>query len=223
MAILPEPSLWALSFAVFGLFGKFAFDTKRDKNYQGAWFWWMWAFAPALLTSFYLKTETGVPVEHRNIIVGAFGGLFGALGSIWLAYVICNIRANAQIPGGTPPMTVNPPPPINAPGNTGIVTSGQSGGTNIVNQIPPIVGFTKEAGHRLLKLVDKAIPVTVVVVGPNSDLPVGHQVAAFLTENGYKVESVDITQIANPPPENNYTLYRRGAGQDLLVAPRFIR
>jgi hypothetical protein len=120
-----------------GWIGTHALAMRRERRYSDSWGALVLALFPALLSSLYLTTGGNVPVEVRNAVVGILGAIVGAVGAVWLAYLVCDWRANAQPPEGPPPVSdKSPPSPINAPNNSGIIAPNNSG-TITQNQGPP--------------------------------------------------------------------------------------
>jgi hypothetical protein len=101
--------LLPLSLAIFGLFGKYSFDMRRDHKYRESWAWACWAILPGFLSALYLTSE-GVPVEVRNIALGSLGAAIGACAAIWLGYVIAGAGATSPPPTGvkSPPAAATP-------------------------------------------------------------------------------------------------------------------
>jgi hypothetical protein len=108
---------------------------------------------------------------------------------------------------------------FNAPNNSGIITNGQTGGTNtIINQQPPKLTFTDALGTELLAKLRKDELVAIHAVGSPSDIAVGVRIADFLKANGYKVD-VTAFGVLVPPPDDPLTLEVRNSVQYLTVAP----
>ncbi len=85
--------LLPISLTIFGLFGKFSLDMRRDHNYRASWAWGSWAILPGFLSALYLAA--GMPIEMRNITLGSLGAALGACVAIWLGYVIAGNQAVA--------------------------------------------------------------------------------------------------------------------------------
>ena len=138
--------LLPINLAWFGLFGKYAFDMRRDRNYRASWGWFFWAISPGLLSALYLTSDPGVSVELRNVVLGSLGAAGGMCAAIWLGYLIQGEPAGAQSTPGTSPSTVpsvqqnnqGPGQQFNAPG-----------GSIYVNPLPqtmPDSGIIQQAG-----------------------------------------------------------------------------
>jgi len=84
------------SLAAFGVFGKVAFDMRRDHNYGDSWFWGFWSVLPGLLSALYLTSDPTMSVELRNSILGALGAAAGMCAAIWLGYLMHGQPAGAQ-------------------------------------------------------------------------------------------------------------------------------
>lgn len=122
----PLAVLLPISLAIFGLFGKFAFDMRRDRNYRASWGWSVCAILPGLLSAIYLTSELAVPVQLRNLLLGSLGAVVGACAAIWIGYVISEHSAMAQ---GSPPAQPAPAvaPTITIPGSGNILNFGSAG------------------------------------------------------------------------------------------------
>ncbi len=125
--------LGAVCLAWLTLAGRRALEMSKDADYRASWGWAFWALVPASLFAVLSFSSGGGDVTARNITLGALGALMGAAGLIWAGYW-WDSSAKAQPPAQMP----GTQPAINAPNNQGIVTQGQSGGTNIINPGPII-------------------------------------------------------------------------------------
>jgi hypothetical protein len=114
-------------------------------------------------------------------------------------------------------MSGDTPPPINAPDNRGIITQGQSGGTNIINQAVPDLVFTPQVAADLLAKIPKGKPIFIEIIGPKpSDIATGIQIKDFLIANGYQVKySSAMNRLPQPP----YQLEWNPTASVLTIAP----
>jgi hypothetical protein len=124
--------LLPISLAAFGLFGKFAFDMRRDHNYAASWGWSILSILPGFLSALYLISNPEISVPLRNFILGSLGAALGACAAIWIGYLISGSVASAQPATTTPtpsvaPSTLPQTPTVNqGPGSAYSV--GQQGG-----------------------------------------------------------------------------------------------
>jgi len=94
---------------------------------------------------------------------------------------------------------------IVAPNNSGIITQGQSGGTNIINQGPRRLELTDALKAFLLQKLPKDKPGEVDIIGPSpADHEVGMNIFKFLKDSGYFVHIGYMDSFVNPSP--NYAL-----------------
>ena len=129
------------SFAVFTLAGRRALEMRSAEKYRTSWGAWFWAFLPGLVSAAILTTDGATPVDMRNWILGALGGLVGVCAAIYLGYVATEWRtASSPLSSlaatgvATSRSDAGSSSTITAPDNQGIVTSGQSGGNNTVGR-----------------------------------------------------------------------------------------
>jgi hypothetical protein len=122
-----------ISLAAFGLFGKFAFDMKRDKNFRSAWGWSFWAVCPGFLSALYLASNPGMAMELRNVVLGVLGGAVGMCGAIWLGYAITAATAQqGTITQSTPPQMGDNNTLLNTP------TMPMGSGTRSITKATPL-------------------------------------------------------------------------------------
>src|ERR1700730_14662634 len=143
------PILLAISIAVFGLFGKYALDMRRDHNYRASWGWALWAILPGFLPALYFASQ-GMPVNIRNITLGAIGAVAGACAAIWIGYMIAGSQVAATTTVGD---IKSPSPHASTPMQQNNQGPGQQfkapGGNIYVNpspQPPPDSGTIQQAG-----------------------------------------------------------------------------
>lgn len=101
--------------------------------------------------------------------------------------------------------------------NQGIITQGQQGNNTIINERKRLE-FSEDVGLKLVaKLVEK-IPLTVIVVGSETDFKIGNQFADFLIKNGYEVV-VGHTSIISPTPDAKISIQRLQERYAVIIAP----
>lgn len=88
-----------------------------------------------------------------------------------------------------------------------VTSNNQSGGitAHTVYQVPGRAQFTKELAEQLLKDLPVEKPVTLRIVGSDSDQMVGNAVAEFLSANGYALK-VSRIGVLGPPPDRPFSL-----------------
>jgi hypothetical protein len=211
-----NPTAFALllpvSLAIFGLFGKFSLDMRRDQDYQASWGWAFWAVLPSLLAAFYLTSDAAMSIPARNIVLGLLGGIVGVCAAIWLGYLFQSQSAGAQTPSPAAPPVVNQ-------GSGSAYSSGQQGGITagtvyiVPPATPPRMVFSNAIGSELLS----KMPI-MQSIGNNLDQEVATKIQQFLSENGYEVERTGIGVMA-PPPEHKISIAERSDSYVLIVAP----
>ena len=92
------------------------------------------------------------------------------------------------------------PPPINAPGNQGIITQGQTGGTNIINQAPPHRHITPEQASAIVSSVEGS-GISVLLTSPDDIEVRGYEseIARALRAGGVAVQFFNIGTMQPPP------------------------
>jgi hypothetical protein len=116
--------LLPISLALLGLFGKFSFDMRRDRNYRDSWFWATAAVLPGLLSAFYLTSDPTMAIALRSVILGTLGAAVGACVAIWLGYVVSQPVSAQVAPGSAPPSPTAAPPSVTVQGGTAIFNFG---------------------------------------------------------------------------------------------------
>jgi hypothetical protein len=116
-----------LSLAFLGLFGKFSFDMRQDRNYRGSWFWAAAAVLPGLLGAIYLTSDPTMTVALRSAILGTLGAAVGACVAVWIGYVISQPVSAQVTPGSAPPSPTAPPPSVTIQGDNNIFNFGSAG------------------------------------------------------------------------------------------------
>jgi hypothetical protein len=107
----------------------------------------------------------------------AWGGFIVGVSLMGIAVGILFVPVNAQTSGGGG---------VTAPGNSGIITQGQSGGTNIVNQKPSQRHMTPELVEQILRDVPKDKPVTVTApMGNDEAITFAQAIFDLLKARGY--------------------------------------
>lgn len=121
---------------VFAVLANHAFALRRERNYRGFWGAIFWSVPVPFGVGLFLTTAPEVEMHIRNVTVGSLGALAGAAAAIWFSYVVTDLRASAQPapPTAEPSVPSAGAPPIYAPDNKGIVTSGQHGNNTIIQQ-----------------------------------------------------------------------------------------
>ncbi len=153
-----------------------------------------------------------------SVVIGALAGAIIAFGATELLHAQPKppdkeLRLMSDKPPISPAPAENSG--INAPNNQGIVTQGQSGGTNIVNQAPPKLKFTDSLGAELLNAIPTGA-LTIQATGSTADQTVGREIKEFLERNGYTV-TIRYSGMLMPPPDQQ--LLYHPESRVLIVSP----
>lgn len=134
----------AVTIAVFGVIANHAREMYKDRKYREMFGTLFWAVVPIAIFGLFWVANENPSTMARNIILGIIGAVLGGCALIWVGCRISGADVDAQKPSQPP--AVRDENTNNQTGNVtnqqGIISQGQTGGTNTININPP----TKNAG-----------------------------------------------------------------------------
>lgn len=133
---MDEAWAWALYFAIAALMSSVVGGCATsiiDRSPRRGWWSIILAPLPLVIWDILWVVMSNPPDNVRRGVAVVIGAITGAA-ILFGANEMLKRPAGAQTPQATTPTA---PPSINAPNNQGIVTQGQTGGQNIINQAPP--------------------------------------------------------------------------------------